>query len=188
MRAKNGTSKRNATEQMELDKQNELYRQSAATYDGALKRLAKAYEADPEIRRDLLQEMHAALWQSFAGFNHLCSLRTWVYRVAHSVGASHVIKNKRISSKTWLDLDELEDMADGSNAEEQIDRNLALEWLMKTIQRFDPRERQVILLYLEGLNAEAIGEIAGISSSNAAIKIHRIKTTLIQRFHQRRTS
>ena len=176
------------TTQKELGKQNELYQQTATTYGAALERLAKAYEADPEKRRDLLQEIHVALWQSFAGFNNLCSLRTWTYRVAHNVATSHVIKDKRISSKTWLDLDELEDMADESNIEERIDRNLSLEWLMKTIQRLDPLERLLIVLYLEGLDATAIGEIAGITSSNAATKIHRIKSTLIQSFQQGRAS
>jgi RNA polymerase sigma-70 factor, ECF subfamily len=45
-----------------------LYQQTANTYGAALERLAKAYEADPEKRRDLLQEIHVAIWQSFAGF------------------------------------------------------------------------------------------------------------------------
>jgi N-acetylneuraminic acid mutarotase len=35
--------------------------------------------------RDLLQEIHFQLWRSFAHFDHRCSLRTWVYRVAHNV-------------------------------------------------------------------------------------------------------
>jgi len=176
------------TTQKELGKQNELYQQAATAYGAALERLAKAYEADSEKRRDLLQEIHIALWQSFAGFSNLCSLRTWIYRVAHNVATSHVIKDKRISSKTWLDLDELENMAGESNAEERINHNLALDWLMKMIQRLNPLERRLILLYLEGLDAAAIGEIAGISSSNAATQIHRIKSTLIQRFHQGRAS
>ena len=176
------------TTQKELGKQNELYQQTATTYGAALERLAKAYETDPEKRRDLLQEIHVAIWQSFSGFNNLCSLRTWIYRVAHNVATSYAIGDKRISSKTWLNLDELEDMVGESNVEERIDRNLSLEWLMKTIQRLDPLERRLILLYLEGLDATVIGEIAGITSSNAATKIHRIKRTLIHRFHQGRAS
>jgi RNA polymerase sigma-70 factor, ECF subfamily len=171
------------TAQKKLGKQDALYQQTADTYGAALERLAKAYEADLEKRRDLLQEIHIAIWQSFAGFNNLCSLRTWIYRVAHNVATSHVIKDKRISSNTWLDLEGLEEMADGSNVEERLNHNLTLEWLMKIIQRLDPLERQLILLHLEGLDAVAIGEIVGITSSNVATKIHRIKSTLIQRFH-----
>jgi RNA polymerase sigma-70 factor (ECF subfamily) len=49
--------------------QKDLYREAADAYGAALERLARAYEADAEIRRDLLQDIHIALWRSFAGFN-----------------------------------------------------------------------------------------------------------------------
>ena len=49
--------------------QDELYREVADTYDAALERLARGYEADAEVRRDLLQDIHMALWRSFEGFD-----------------------------------------------------------------------------------------------------------------------
>jgi hypothetical protein len=84
----------------------ESYRQSVAEYGAALDRLAYAYEVDPELRRDLLQEVHLALWRSFANFDEKCSLRTWTYRVAHNVAASHVAaksngKGMYLSSLLW---------------------------------------------------------------------------------------
>lgn len=45
--------------------QDDLYREAVASFGAALERLAGAYEADPEIRRDLLQDIHIALWRSF---------------------------------------------------------------------------------------------------------------------------
>ena len=175
------------TSQKECSTQDELYREAVAAYGTALERLAKGYEAEPDRRRDLLQEIHVALWRSFAGFNNLCSLRTWIYRVAHNVAASHIIKDKRTRSQDWLNLEQLDDITDENNAEEIIDRNLMLGRLMKVIQQLEPLERQMILLYLEGLDAHAIAEVVGITPSNAATKIHRIKNTLIQRFRQRRS-
>jgi D-alanyl-D-alanine-carboxypeptidase/D-alanyl-D-alanine-endopeptidase len=58
------------------------YEEATATYGPALERLARAYEPNPELRRDLLQEIHIALWRSLASFDGRCSLRTWIYRVA----------------------------------------------------------------------------------------------------------
>ena len=49
-------------------RQDELYREAASSYGEALERLAYGYEADPDRRRDLVQEIHLALWQSFASF------------------------------------------------------------------------------------------------------------------------
>ena len=48
--------------------QEELYKQAASNYGAALERLAHAYELNAETRRDLVQEIHIALWRSFAGF------------------------------------------------------------------------------------------------------------------------
>ncbi len=80
--------------------QEDLYHQAADSFGAALERLARAYEADPDKRRDLMQEIHLALWRSFDGFAGRCSLRTWVYRVAHNTAASHVIRQRRSRVQT----------------------------------------------------------------------------------------
>jgi RNA polymerase sigma-70 factor (ECF subfamily) len=85
--------------------QDELYQRVVSEYGAALGRLAYAYEADSDRRRDLVQEIHLALWRSFAIFGERCSLRTWVYRVAHNVATSHVIRQSRINGPTFLTLE-----------------------------------------------------------------------------------
>lgn len=55
---------------------------------------------------------------------------------------------------------------------------------MGLIQRLTPTDRQIITLYLEGLEAAAIGEIAGMSSGAVATKIHRIKYKLADLFQK----
>ncbi|MFZ0806863.1 MAG: sigma factor, partial [Candidatus Sulfotelmatobacter sp.] len=70
---------------MDKNRQNGLYREATAGFGGAICRLARAYEADREKQRDLLQEIHLELWQSLEDFDGRCSLRTWVYRIAHNV-------------------------------------------------------------------------------------------------------
>jgi RNA polymerase sigma-70 factor (ECF subfamily) len=51
------------------------------------------------------------------------------------------------------------------------------------IYRLRPHDRQIILLYLEGIDAAAIGEITGFSPGNVATKIHRIKHLLSRQFY-----
>ena len=60
----------------------DLYEEAVRTHGPALDRLSRAYEADPEVRRDLLQEIHLGLWRSLESSDARCSLRTWSYRVA----------------------------------------------------------------------------------------------------------
>jgi RNA polymerase sigma-70 factor, ECF subfamily len=163
--------------------QDELYEETARTYGMALERLARAYEADPEARRDLLQETHVAIWRSFGTFDNRCSLRTWIYRVAHNVGASHITSQRRTKFRTLVDLEELESLPDTNNGR-SADRSLALDRLLNLIQRLKPLDRHVILSYLEGLDAASISEITGLSPGNVATKIHRIKNVLARQFQQ----
>jgi RNA polymerase sigma-70 factor, ECF subfamily len=87
--------------------QDGLYGEALDQFGPALERLARAYEADPEKRRDLSQDIHFQLWRSFQNYNSRCSLRTWVYRVAHHVAVSHIIRERRTFSNL-VSLEELE--------------------------------------------------------------------------------
>jgi RNA polymerase sigma-70 factor, ECF subfamily len=167
--------------QSEVSRQDGLYEEVAASYGAPLDRLAHAYEADPDQRRDLLQEIHIALWRSLENFGERCSLRTWVYRVAHNVATSHIVRQRRYNSRTFVSLDVLDAAGAGEDGEFTANRSIALERLWALIQQLKPLDRQVILLYLEGVDAASIGEITGVSPGNIATKIHRIKNVMAHR-------
>ena len=162
-------------------RQDGLYAEAAASLGPALERLARGYEANPEHRRDLVQEIHVALWKSLAGFDGRCSLRTWVYRVAHNVAASHVGRQKRLA-RGLCGVEELDAQASGDDPEQAAGDRRAMERLLALIHALKPADRQVMLLYLEDLEAAAIGEVTGLSSGAVAVKIHRIKQLLSKRF------
>ena len=63
-----------------------------------------------------------------------------------------------------------------------MDHQEAMESLWALIQKLKPPDKQIILLYLEGVDAASIGEITGFSAGNVATKIHRIKHLLSRRF------
>jgi RNA polymerase sigma-70 factor (ECF subfamily) len=162
--------------------QDDLYRETTEAYDAALDRLVRAYELDADKRRDLLQEIHLALWRSFEQFEGRCSLRTWVYRVAHNTAASYVIRQRRANS-SLLSLENMDAMpASGGHGPDAGDR-MALERLLDLIHQLKPPDRELMLLYLEDLDAASIGEIMGISAGNVRVQVHRIKTILARRFH-----
>jgi RNA polymerase sigma-70 factor, ECF subfamily len=165
-------------------KQDALYEEAAASFGAALGRVARAYEADPDKRRDLQQEIHISLWRSLEKFDGRCSLRTWVYRVAHNTATSHVMQQARTRASTMVGIDALEELPDVNATEENSDQRVALERLLALIQKLKPVDRQVIVSYLEGMDAASIGEITGISAGNVATKIHRIKNILARRFHE----
>jgi RNA polymerase sigma-70 factor (ECF subfamily) len=117
-------------------------------------------------------------------FDGRCSLRTWVYRVAHNAATSHIIRQRRAKTMTMVSLEELENLSDKNESGLASDQRQALDRLLALIQMLKPLDRQVIVSYLEGVDAASIGEITGISAGNVATKIHRIKSILARRFHE----
>jgi RNA polymerase sigma-70 factor (ECF subfamily) len=169
-----------------------LYDQAATSFGPSLARLASAYERDPDRRQDLLQDIHFALWRSLASFDARCSLRTWVYRVAHNVATSHALRDKRRRARPLVGLELLEisprvaeapdvRLVTSLDAERRRAQHVAL------LDRLTPLDRQLILLYLEELDAATIGDVTGLSGANVATKIHRIKRVLAAHVSGERT-
>src|ERR1035437_2056584 len=76
-------------------KRDEWYETAIREFGRALDRLAAGYEADPEKRHDLRQDIHLQLWRSFEVFDGRCSLKTWTFRVAHNTAVSYVDRERR---------------------------------------------------------------------------------------------
>ena len=160
-------------------RQDALYAEAGAAHAPAIARLARSVEANADQARDLEQEIHLALWRSLAGFDGRCAIATWVYRVAHNVAASHAARGARQAKLVALDDEALLACDD---PESEIAHAHTIERLNALIRRLQPPDREVMLLYLEGLDARAIAEVTGLAANNVAVKIHRIKALLAARF------
>lgn len=158
--------------------QDARYGEAARRFAPAIERLARGYEADAELRRDLVQEIHVALWRSFAYFEGQCSERSWVYRIAHNVSVSHLIARRRLKAERLAGLDEVDGFAAPDDPEAATDQKRIADRLLATIHRLKPADRQVMLLYLEDLSAAEIGEVTGLSAGAVSVRVHRIKALL----------
>ena len=145
-------------------------------------RLAAAYELDRSLRQDLLQDIHVALWRSLATFRNQWSLRTWVYRVAHNAAADFVRRHKRLRRELLMSVEDLEALPEDSDTERLHDEAAVVERLGALVRQLKPIDRDVILLYLEEMDATSISEVLGISPDNVAQKIHRTKKLLNRYF------
>lgn len=162
-----------------MARQDELFREVIGSYRPALARLARAYEADPAQVNDLLQEIYFSLWKSLSRYESRCSIRTWTYRVAHNVAVNHVLRSRRARQLETLTLDDLDGQVDCAlDLDDAIDDSRRLERVLALIRRLEPRDRQIMILYLEGESALSIAEITGMSPGNINTKICRIKKAL----------
>ncbi len=161
----------------------ELYETAIRDFGRALDRLAAGYEADPERRRDLRQNIHFQLWRSFELFDGRCTLKTWTFRVAHNTAVSYVHRERRLNAGL-VGLEEIEETASGAHREPDIDQERALRQLSEFVRQLKPLDRQIMICYLEELDTAAIAEITGLSAANVGMKIHRIKNILSSRFKE----
>jgi RNA polymerase sigma-70 factor (ECF subfamily) len=164
----------------------QLYTEAVALCGRALRRLVMGYEIDPDRRRDLLQDIHVELWRSFRKFDGRCSLSTWAYRVAHNVGSSHILRQRRAAERL-VDLDVLEREGASVDGQACADQHYVLSALLDSIHRLKPVDRSIILLYLEGESAASIAQTMGATPGHIAVKIHRIKKLLARQFGEGKT-
>lgn len=115
------------------------------------------------------------------------SLRSWVFRVAHNVGASHVIRRRRAVNRL-VALETLDVGAASVDGGAQADSAVSAARLLELIHQLKPLDRQIMMLYLEGEAGEQIADITGLSASNVSTKIHRIDRKVCgNRFIERRS-
>jgi RNA polymerase sigma-70 factor (ECF subfamily) len=142
---------------------------------GLLSRIAASYEADPSLRDDLLQDIALALWKALPAWRGEASLKTFVARVAHNRGASHVIGQVRRRPTQALG----EDLADPAHGPEAHAQNEQKHQRLQAAVRVLPLVlRQTVTLALEGFSQQEIADALGIRVNNVAVRLGRARQAL----------
>lgn len=128
------------------------------------------FSKDKDEVNDLFQEVLINLWRGFERFEGRSDVRTWVYRVALNTCISQDRRRRRRSDvELSMDIDLFHD-ADADTR--QVDL------LHKRIQRLQPFDRAIVLLWLEDLSYDEIAQIVGITTKNVSVRLVRIKEQL----------
>lgn len=142
-----------------------------------LYKVARIYCANREDREDLMQETAVQLWRSHASFDGRSSFSTWMYRVALNVAISWVRSRRYERQTVALDEPLLDASAIEEAAANDVPPHLRV-FLAQVLEGLGDLDRALILLYLEGHDHEAMAAILGLSATNVATKINRIKARL----------
>ena len=159
---------------------------------GIVFKVAGVYARNPHDREDLAQEIAVQLWRSFGSFDERrAKFTTWMYRVALNVAISNLRSAKRADAGQLESLDgvHLETIAGtGTSHDEALERDQRIAALNAFIGGLDPLNRALVLLYLEDRDYVEIADVLGISATNVATKLNRIKQKLRERMTERPTA
>ena len=144
-------------------------------YFDALRRLAWSYARDGF--EDLFQEIAMALWTALPQFRGECSERTWIYRVAHNTAITFVASSKRRNIREQASWDLPEHAVHANPEGEAIDRERR-DRLWTAVQQLPITDRQIVVLYLEGLAAMEIEAITGMRAGAVATRLTRLRKKL----------
>ena len=147
-------------------------------HGAAISRLAFGYETVASVREELVQDIALAIWQALAHFRGECSERTFVYRIAHNRGLSHVWK-RRPPHQPLEEIEESDQPIDPRpHPEEQVAQADRRTRLTSAIQSLPVTHRQMIVLMLEGLSHAQMAEVLGITENNVAVRLNRARKLL----------
>ncbi len=130
------------------------------------------YSDSVNTHEDLFQEVLINLWNSWPKFRRECKVQTWIYRIALNTCISFLRKSKARPSSMPL-TNNIEDVAGDFDPERVRE-------LYRNINNLEKIEKAIVLLYLEERSHEEISQILGISKTNVAVKLFRIKEKLKQ--------
>jgi len=147
-------------------------------HKGIIIKICNAYCQAKDDKEDLSQEIVYNLWKAFANYTPDHKFSTWLYRVALNVAISYYRKEKRSLQYTPYDENLIIFNDEGYNKE--LEGNLLL--LQQFVFELKEIDKSIMLLYLDDKSYHEIAEITGISETNVATKINRIKTNLKAKF------
>lgn len=142
---------------------------------GIILKVAAVYCRSRADRQDLAQEIIVQLWRSYHRFDESRRFSTWMYRVAVNVAISY--SRRQTSYNRNFERSQpalLETIA--APADESFDEDAAR--LHEFIAHLDDLNRALMILYLDDIPYAEIAEILGLSETNVATKLSRIKQKL----------
>jgi RNA polymerase sigma-70 factor (ECF subfamily) len=154
---------------MDIDRQKEFV-ELVESNKGIIYKVCLLYSDDSESHNDLFQEVVINLWRAYPRFRGECKIQTWIYRIALNTCVSFLRKSK--SKPSMLPI--------SPNIEVFVEESdfARVKELYRMIDSLNKIDKALVLLYLEDKSHDEISQIVGISRSNVAVRLFRIKERL----------
>ena len=155
-----------------MTEQEERFTKLVREYKNTVYTVCMMFAESPDETDDLVQEALINLWRGFKTADDVC--KSWVWRVTMNSCITIDRKKKRKKSS---ECPLTADMESVMNSDE-TNRNANVRLLYDRIHQLNPFDRAIVMLWLDGMPYDEIGEIMGITTKNVSVRLIRIKEQL----------
>ena len=156
-----------------------LFAQSMDQHKGIVYKIVNSYCHNQDDRQDLAQEILTTMWLAYDNYDKAFKFSTWMYRIALNVAISYYRKDSKREDRANANEESIVHIADLSPEGERSEEIMQLYGF---IGKLDKLNKAIMLLYLESESYDSIANSLGISKTNVATRIGRIKETLKNQF------
>lgn len=160
------------------ERMREAFLAAIDAHRGVLHKVARAYCWSDADRDDLTQDILAQLWRAYPSYDPSRPFATWMYRVALNVAISWLRGHAPRRARTVPFDPAVHDVGVPGLDPATTER---LRALLTAIRQLEPLDRALVLLHLDDQSHRDIATVLGLSESNVATKLHRLKQRLRQR-------
>jgi RNA polymerase sigma factor (sigma-70 family) len=154
----------------------EYFIQQIAANKGIIYKICRSFCRNRADQDDLCQEILLRLWKGLPRYDPAHPFTTWMYRVALNVAISYYRQQKR--NRGTISLPDGYAAAPAGYDPEDADSPMMR--LQQHVAALKDLEKALMLLYFEERSYREIAEIMGITETNVATKVSRIKEKLKQ--------
>lgn len=134
-----------------------------------IRRIARRY-AEGRSVDDLVQDILMRLWRTYPNFRAEAKVETWIYRVALNASMTYVrdaIRERKGHASNAAS-------APSPLFEPPAATSMG-EMLTSFLAALGDIDASVLMMYLDGLSADEMSEVLGISANAIAVRINRLK-------------
>ncbi|MDE6397318.1 MAG: sigma-70 family RNA polymerase sigma factor [Muribaculaceae bacterium] len=147
-------------------------------HSGLIRRTCRVYATPSISEDDLYQEVMLVIWRGLKSFRGEAALTTWLYRTTINTCISYLRSMVRHTRTVSIETGEAQDIENDvpTYGTDDVDR------LHQLINGLNPIDKAIVSLWLDEESYERIAEVTGLSHSNVATRLNRIRKRLKKEF------
>lgn len=153
------------------DELRQAFNEIVRLHDGIIRKVCYFYAVDLDDFNDLRQEALVNLWRGFPRFRGDARLSTWIYRVSLNSCVSFFRKHRK--GRDTVPIDQCPGLLADDDAKAEMLREM-----YRMINRLDPSDKALILLWLDEHSYEEMASIMGLPRNTIASRLRRAKEKL----------